>query len=118
MASRGAIAPETSALLDRWLQTGRLLVLVTGGTFAELMAKLKRPEKFSVIVGENGCVMTIPGVRGDQLLARPVPNAISERLRDRGISPLIVGRVVVSTKLANEEAVTKALAGAANGLQF
>ncbi|HKD37315.1 MAG TPA: HAD-IIB family hydrolase, partial [Pirellulales bacterium] len=103
VASHGVIDPETIKALERCLESGRKLVLVTGRELPELLEVGPAISLFEWIVAENGALLYRPATREEKPLASPPPPEFVQALRDRGVSPLSTGRVIVATCQPHEE---------------
>src|SRR5690606_35731228 len=54
-------------------------------------------ELFDCVVAENGAVLHRPAAREEKVLAGRPPQRFIDALRERGVEPLSVGRVIVAT---------------------
>jgi hydroxymethylpyrimidine pyrophosphatase-like HAD family hydrolase len=87
--------------LERFCETGRKLLLVTGRELPDLMRVFPRFDLFDRIVAENGALLyCLP--REEQSLGEAPPDVFVNALRERDIAPLSVGRVIVATSHPNE----------------
>ncbi len=109
IAHDGAVDPPTIAALERLRASGRRLVLVTGRELPDLCRVMNRLDLFDRVVAENGGLLYRPETREECPLAEPPPAALVERLRERGVSPLSAGRVVVATREPHETEVLAAI---------
>jgi len=109
LAEHGSIDDRTLEALRRLLATGRKLVLVTGRQLEDLLAVAPHIGLFDRVVAENGAVLYRPASRETQLLADPPPGPFLEALRQRGVQPLSVGRVIVDTWEPNEAVVLETI---------
>lgn len=91
------MARATVAALERLRAYGITLILATGENPKEL-TDFPHLDLFDLIVAENGALLYQPGSRAETLLAEPTPAAFVRALRKRGVKPLKVGRVIVSTE--------------------
>jgi HAD superfamily hydrolase (TIGR01484 family) len=105
IATHGQVDEPTLAALRRLKNSGRLLLLVTGRELPELLSVFPHQSVFDRIVAENGALLYRPSTREEHVLAEPPPQAFVDLLRQRGISPLSIGRVIVATTEPNESAV-------------
>lgn len=96
LAHDGVVGEETIQALERFRQSGRKLILVTGRELDDLMSVFPRCDLFERIVAENGAVLYTPQTRETQVLAEPPSPALLAKLRERGV-PLGVGSVIVAT---------------------
>lgn len=105
LAFEGKIAVATREALSRFKASGRKLFLVTGRELNDLLAIFPDIELFDCVVAENGAVIYWPSSRQTETLAASPPKQFLEKLRERGVQPLSVGRSIVATKLSRYEAV-------------
>lgn len=97
LATYGVVAASTWAAIERWRGSGRRVVLVTGREPDDLAAICPRLDLFDRVVAENGGWLSHPaGETGRPLASRP-PDRFVEALRERGVGPISVGRVVIGT---------------------
>ena len=97
LAWDGMVEPETIQALEEVRKTGRRLLLVTGRQLEDLQQVFPRFELFDRIVGENGALVFDSSTNQMKLLSeKPSPKFIQE-LRDRGVTPLAVGHVIIAT---------------------
>lgn len=109
LASNGRVSERTTAALERFRSTGRRLILVTGRRMEDLSAVFPRTDLFDRIVAENGAVIYRPTDAEERLLAKPPLKALIQALRERGVQPLLLGRVIIGTQQPNERAVLAAI---------
>jgi hydroxymethylpyrimidine pyrophosphatase-like HAD family hydrolase len=108
LTSRGRMADATRRALKSVRASGRTLLLVTGET-REKLAHFPHLELFELVVGENGGVLYRPRTRKERALGPPPPATFIRALQRRGVRPLTVGRVVVSTERDQEARLRDAL---------
>ncbi|HVR61943.1 MAG TPA: HAD family hydrolase [Polyangia bacterium] len=109
LAEQGAVAPTTLAVLERMHASGRKLILVTGREIDDLLRVFPDVAIFDLVVAENGAVVYNPATRDTRDLAERPPAAFVERLRQRGVQPLSVGRVIVATWQPHEAEALEAI---------
>jgi hydroxymethylpyrimidine pyrophosphatase-like HAD family hydrolase len=109
IAHDGRVDDETIAALGRLRDTGRRLILVTGRQLQDLLGVCPRVELFDRVVAENGAVVYWPAKREEKLLGEPPPEPFVRALRERGVSPIAVGRVIVATWKPHETTVLEAI---------
>jgi len=97
LAHHGKVDDATVAALARFVESGRKLVLVTGRLLDDLLSIFPDVHLFERIVVENGAVSYDPATRKSLRLAEPPPDAFLAALRERGVTPLGAGEVIVST---------------------
>lgn len=105
LAEDGVVADETIAALERFKQSGRKLLLVTGRQLPDLENVCPCLEIFDRVVAENGALIFDPTSREERVLADPPPRKFLDRLLERQIVPLSIGRVIVATWEPNEIAL-------------
>lgn len=96
LASDGRLLPGTVAALERFIESGRRLVLVTGRELDELKTVCPRLDLFSRVVAENGALLFDPASGRETPLGPPPPQTFLTALR-RADVPVSVGRVIVAT---------------------
>jgi hypothetical protein len=109
IAHHGRVDDETIAALGRLRDTGRRLILVTGRELQDVLVVCPRVELFDRVVAENGAVVYCPATRQEKLLAEPPPEPFVRALRERGVSPIAVGRVIVATWKPHETTVLEVI---------
>jgi HAD superfamily hydrolase (TIGR01484 family) len=117
LATDGQVDEATLKALDRWRQSGRKLILITGRRLDDLQKVFFHLDWFDWVVAENGPVLYQPGSQQERLLADPPSEeflrVLSDRIhqsanlseqplsrefaRLRDDSLLSVGRVIVAT---------------------
>lgn len=105
IAHHGEVDEPTIAALQRLQGASRRLILVTGRELDDLIRAMPRLDLFDLVVAENGAVLYWPATKQERTLAAPPPPEFAERLRQRGVSPLSVGRVIVASWEPNEGTV-------------
>ena len=96
IAHDGVVDPPTIAALERLRASGRRLILVTGRELNDLFRVLPQIDLFDRVVAENGAVLYRPDTKAERNLAEPPPPRFAQRLREAGVDPLSVGRVIVA----------------------
>src|SRR5581483_4594960 len=109
IARDGVVAPATVEALRTLRASGRNLLLVTGRRLDELLCIFNHPELFERIVAENGAVLYRPHTREFLDLSVPPPARFVELLRERGVRPLEIGRVIVATREPQQVAVLEVI---------
>ena len=103
-------ASETAiTALQRLRASGRRAILNTGRRLEELLAVFPHLELFDYVIAENGAVVYEPRTHRETSLASPPPPEFIERLRELGVTPLDVGRVIVATWVPHQTAVLQAI---------
>src|SRR5688572_3716010 len=109
IAHHGRVDDETISALGRLRDTGRRLILVTGRELQDLLAVCPHVGLFDRVVAENVAVVYCPATREEKLLGEPPPEPFVRALRERGVSPVAVGRVIVATWKPHENTVLEAI---------
>ena len=109
IADDGVVDKSTLAALERLRGGARRLILVTGRDLADLQRVMPRLDLFDLVVAENGALLYDPANHEELALGDAPPPAFVERLRDLGVMPLWLGRVIVATCEANEGKVRTAI---------
>ena len=98
IAQHGDVTESTHAVLLRWKQAGRKLMLVTGRELPDLKKVCPFTKDFDCIVGENGALLFWPASGQKKILADRPPDEFIHCLRTKGVSPLSFGEVIVATQ--------------------
>ena len=109
IAHDGRVDDDTIAALGRLRDSGRRLILVTGRELKDLLTVFPHIALFDRVVAENGAVVHCPATREERLLGEPPPAPFVRALRDRGVSPVAVGRVIVATWKPHETTVLEVI---------
>jgi hydroxymethylpyrimidine pyrophosphatase-like HAD family hydrolase len=104
LAKDGQVGPAVIEILRRLKASGRRLILISGRQRADLDRVFAQADVFDRLVLENGGVLVRPG-GSSVLLADQPPQALVDALRRRGVSPLSLGEVIISTWAPNGTAV-------------
>lgn len=97
LAHDGVVDEETVKVLERLKHSGRKLILVTGRELPDLQSVFPRLDLCERVVAENGALLYDPSTREKRVLAERPPESFVESLRNRGVSNLSVGDVIVAT---------------------
>ena len=97
LASNDRVSESTVRALERLRVSGRLLILVTGRRLDDLLAVCSCVQLFDLVVAENGALIYNPHSREETPLANPPAKLLIQELRERGVEPLEVGRVLLAT---------------------
>jgi HAD superfamily hydrolase (TIGR01484 family) len=109
LAHHGSVEPDTVQALKQLKETGRRLVLVTGREMADLRHVLPERDLFNLIVAENGGVVYDPNTGREPVLAPSPPARLVQKLMERKVEPISVGRTIVATWLPHDAAVLSAI---------
>jgi hydroxymethylpyrimidine pyrophosphatase-like HAD family hydrolase len=97
LATNGRVDEQTLNALQRLRDSGRKLILVTGRHLDDIFQVFPQFDWFDCIVAENGALLYYPATHEEQTLGERPPDSFIERLKERQVQPLGVGRVIVST---------------------
>jgi hydroxymethylpyrimidine pyrophosphatase-like HAD family hydrolase len=109
LATDGRVLPETLSALEKFLASGRRLVLVTGRELDDLRKVFPRLDLFEYVVAENGALLFQPSTGRETPLAVRPPDSFVATLRERSVGPISVGRVIVATWEPHETTVLKTI---------
>jgi hydroxymethylpyrimidine pyrophosphatase-like HAD family hydrolase len=109
LAHHGRVDHATVAALRRVRDSGRRLVLVTGRQMPSLLRTFERVDLFDLVVAENGGLLYEPASGRERSIAEPPPESLVNALREAGVAPLSVGRVVVATVEPHEVVALEAI---------
>lgn len=97
LARSGVVHPNTIASMEKLVNSGRKIILVTGRQLPDLSSVFSRLDLFERVVVENGAVLYNPATGQKQSLAARPPDEFIERLREKGITNFGIGDVIVDT---------------------
>jgi HAD superfamily hydrolase (TIGR01484 family) len=83
IATEGVVTTATLEALQRWRDSGRKLVLITGRQLDDWLSIFDQPHLFDWVVAENGAVLYHPEQQAVKLLTNPPPTDFVEKLRER-----------------------------------
>ncbi|MCA1369980.1 HAD-IIB family hydrolase [Bradyrhizobium sp. BRP14] len=109
LAEFGEVREETLEALKRLRETGRRLVLVTGRELPDLKRVFPHTDLFDKVVVENGALLYTPETEEERPLAPSPPPAFVERLREKGVDRISVGRSIVATWEPHQTAALEAI---------
>ena len=109
IAHHGRVDEPTLAALKRLRESGRKLVLVTGRELDELQTVFPHLDLFARVVAENGALIYRPESREERLLDEAPPQTFVDKLIERGVGPISVGRVIVATWEPHEKTVLETI---------
>ncbi|MEF0942944.1 HAD-IIB family hydrolase [Rhizobium sp. BR 362] len=97
IAEHGAVDEPTIAALKKCKDSGRKLILVTGRELPDLKRVFPHVDLFDRIVAENGALLYNPKTEEERAIAPAPPAEFIERLKERGVADISVGRSIVAT---------------------
>ncbi len=109
IAHHGKVSQRTLAALRKLKDTGRRLVLVTGRELDELAGRFPEIDIFDQVVAENGALLYTPATHAEKPLGEPPPEAFVQALKERNVTPLSVGRVIVATWTPQDKVVSEVI---------
>ena len=109
LASDGHVDEPTLKAMNRFLASGRHLILVTGRELPELLTIFPKIDLFEWVVAENGGLLYRPSTKEERRLSEPPSEKLVELLRRRGVAPLSVGRSIIATWQPHETAVLESI---------
>ncbi|MDQ3991480.1 MAG: HAD-IIB family hydrolase [Actinomycetota bacterium] len=109
LAHDGVVPEAAVDALRRLRDTGRKLIMVTGRELDQLMDVFPELDLFDWVVAENGPLLYRPSDRTEVLLGPEPDEEFVRMLRDRGVAPLSVGRIIVATVEPNEKVVLQTI---------
>ena len=109
LAHDGLVDEATLKALERFLASGRKLVLATGRELNQLLQIFPGIHFFTQVVAENRALLYRPPTKEATVLCEPPPADFVPLLRSRGVTPISVGRVIVATWRPHETAVLQAI---------
>jgi hydroxymethylpyrimidine pyrophosphatase-like HAD family hydrolase len=102
LAHDGVVTRTTAAALDRFLESGRQLFMVTGRELPDLQKVCSILDRFEWVIAENGALLHRPSTGETRLLCEPASPELVESLRRFDLSWLSVGQAVIATIEPNE----------------
>lgn len=109
IATDGHVGPKCWRALDRWVASGRRVILVTGRELDQLQSVCARLDVFARVVAENGGVVWDPRTGAERVIGEPAPVALVARLMELGVVPVSAGRVIVAAREPYEAVVAEAI---------
>lgn len=102
LAFDGRVEQETMTALERLLQAGRKIILVTGRLLPDILRIFPEIGLCDRVVAENGAVLYRPAMREHTLLSPGIPPEFINELRRRQVPQLSVGESIVATVRPHE----------------
>src|SRR5262245_51993193 len=97
IAWNGVVSKQTIDSIKAVKQSDRKLILVTGRELDDLQKSFPALDLFDWVVAENGALLFQPADGSEQALGERPSEKFIGILRERGVTPLSSGRVIVST---------------------
>jgi HAD superfamily hydrolase (TIGR01484 family) len=109
LAKNGKVTKKTVAALEKVLDSGRRLILVTGRELPVLQQQFDRLDLFDYVVAENGGLLYHPKTKAETILGEAPPEELIDLLRERGVKKLTVGNSIVATVRPHETVALDAI---------
>src|ERR1051325_4553414 len=109
LAWHSMVEYSTCTALQKFKDSGRKLILVTGRELNELYGIFSAARIFDRIVAENGGLLVDPATNRTQVLGPEPPEQFVDRLRECGVHPLSVGHTIVATQETYSSVVQEAI---------
>ena len=109
LACEGIVDAPTIEALKDFKATGRQLILVTGRELAHVEEAFPHLKLFDRVVAENGALIYDPTTETERLAGSAPSPLLVARLRERGVTPLSVGRCIVATWEPHETMVLQVI---------
>jgi HAD superfamily hydrolase (TIGR01484 family) len=109
IATHGKVDPDTLGALRRLRDAGGTLILVTGREMPQLKQVFPELKLFHLVVAENGALLYWPDTGKERALCDPPEESFVRTLKERGVKPLSVGRVIVATYEPHETTVLQTI---------
>ncbi len=109
LARHGRMDGNTVRCLERCIESGRKLLMVTGRELPELIEICSDLNLFEWIVAENGALLYRPATRQEILLGPAPPSEFVRELQNRGVERISIGRVIVATWEPHETTVLETI---------
>ena len=110
LAKDGVVRPQTIDALERVGASGRKLILITGRLLEDLQMAFPRLDLFTYVVAENGALLYNPADSTEKLLGEAPPRQFIQALQERGVTPLVTGRVIVASLHPHEKTIVDVIA--------
>src|SRR5437764_10065063 len=109
LARDGVVSTQTVDALEHVRASGRKLILITGRLLEDLQQVFPRLDLFAYVVAENGALLYNPDDSTEKLLGEAPPRQFLQALQERGVTPLVTGRVIVATLHPYETTVVEVI---------
>lgn len=109
LAVDGRVDRKTIAALERLIQSGRKVILVTGRLLPDIRDIFPEIGLCERVVADNGAVLYRPATREHTVLAPPIPPQFVDELRRRQVPELSFGDSIVGTVRPHELTVLEVI---------
>jgi hydroxymethylpyrimidine pyrophosphatase-like HAD family hydrolase len=96
LATGGRVNQSTVEALERFCQSGRKLLLVSGRPLEDLLKLFPRIDLCDRVVAENGALIYSPETEEQQLLGEPVPQALIDEIHRKGLPDFHIGHGIIN----------------------
>jgi len=118
LAHNGIVEDATIQAIERLIDSGRSLILVTGRELPDLQSAFPRLDLCQRVVAENGAVLFNPATREKRILARRPPQSFVHDLRGRGVPGISAGEVIISAGRSHETQIMEAIRDSGSDLRM
>jgi len=105
LADQGWVKEEVVEKLRQLMASSRKAVLVTGREIKDLVEVFPSYKIFDYIIAENGALIHETATGKEQLLGPPPDAAFVQALKEKGVHPISVGKVIIATWEPYEQVV-------------
>ena len=109
LAQNGLVDESTVKALNKYLASGRHLMMVTGRELPDLLSAFPQIGLFQWVVAENGGLLYRPSTKEERLITVPPSEPLIQLLKKRGVAPLSVGKSIVATWHPHENVVLETI---------
>ena len=109
IANHGFVNAGTVDAMKQFKATGRRLILLTGRQIPDLTHAFAELKIFDLVVAENGAVIYDPATQYERVIAPAPPLCLVEKLMERRVEPISVGRSIIATWAPHQAAVLGAI---------
>ncbi len=109
LASAGEVLPKTYQTLQKLVDQGHTLALVTGRVISDLLNVFPQLTIFDQVIGENGSILYDPKKQTKSYLTHSISQDLITELKTQRIEPLSIGECIASTHTLNKERVSAIL---------
>lgn len=109
LATHGRVTEQTFQALKQLKNSGRKIILVTGRELPDLLQVFPQAEIFDRIVAEDGALVYEPSKKQKRVLGHAPPPELIDALKNRNVSPLSVGEVLLSSWEPHEKTIVEVI---------
>ncbi len=108
----------TIRAIERLINSGRSLILVTGRELPDLQSAFPRLDLCRRVVAENGALLYNPATGEKRILAERRPQTLLDNLLGRGVPGVSAGEVIISAGRSHETHIIEAIRESGVDLQL